>query len=232
MPNAPNDRAERLFQILNDANTSLSESDRREKYVRMSQSVLSFYRGSNQVFWADFCGDEQQRATLNRFGDSDTRTWLQGDLHPYNFGSYHNSDNDLVYNVNDFDDAVIADYQFDLLRMAIGIELVGEVNITLRGDDRRAGVEAFIEEYLDTVAKFAKDPDRGKPAETVDNTGGDLNRFLKFVRDEYTRKGMLKRWRRRSRANASWMWLAILSSRLIKTNGSESKPPCPATSKR
>ncbi len=101
-------------------NDALPPTDRQAKYAKMAASPFVFFRGTNHVFCADFAGDPR----LSQFGGSRMRTWLQGDLHVENFGAFSNDEGDVVYDSNDFDEAVIADYQYDLWRMAVSIVLV------------------------------------------------------------------------------------------------------------
>ena len=113
-------RSRFVLEALAEHNKHLTDVERTAKYNKMAQSAFRFYRGTNHLFWADFSGDER----LQRFSSSQTRIWLQGDLHSENYGAYHNDSGDIIYSLNDFDDAVVADYQFDLWRMAVSIVLV------------------------------------------------------------------------------------------------------------
>ncbi len=70
------------------------------KYEAMRQSPFAFFRGTCHLFWEDWPRD----SPLN----SAPVTWECGDLHFENFGTYK-GDNRLVYfDINDFDEAVLA----------------------------------------------------------------------------------------------------------------------------
>lgn len=92
------------------------------KYARMRQSLTAFMRGSAHLF----------NASLPRRGVlcEGPRVWSCGDLHLENFGSYK-ADNRLVhFDINDFDDALLAPVAFDLLRLLTSILVsAGELGI-------------------------------------------------------------------------------------------------------
>src|SRR6185437_16673673 len=72
------------------------------KYKNMRQDVFRFYRGTSHLYYEDL-GQAKDKAI-----DNSPLTWVCGDLHLENFGSYK-ADNRLVYfDLNDFDDAALA----------------------------------------------------------------------------------------------------------------------------
>jgi uncharacterized protein (DUF2252 family) len=180
-----------VVQALNEWNDELSPEDRRAKYLRMAASPFVFYRGSNHLFWADFAADER----LGRFGNAeDTRTWLQGDLHAYNFGSFDDAKGELVYQVNDFDEAIVADYQLDLWRMAVSLVLIARANGDLASNHQMEVIDAFSQTYLDSLKALRMDAGKGWRDVRPDSTRGRLRRFLDSVAAVYDREGMLDRW--------------------------------------
>ena len=80
-----------VIRALRAWNKELEDEDRQTKYCKMASAPLVFYRGTNRLFWADFANDKR----LRDFGNAETRTWLQGDLHAYNYGSYGNAKGDV-----------------------------------------------------------------------------------------------------------------------------------------
>jgi len=174
-------------------NSRLDPADRHHKYCLMSKSAFLFYRGTNHLFWRDFAGNKK----LARFGNARTRTWLQGDMHTENMGVFENGRGDVVYGVNDFDDAVIADYQFDLCRMATSIGLVArghELN-AIKQDEI---LSAFGEAYLETMRSYAGNDKATRTYFTKANTCSRLRKFLREVEADETRKTMLKKWTKSS----------------------------------
>ncbi len=91
----------------------------------MAQAPWDFFRGTNHLFWADL----GKSAWLDSFGGKKgTRIWIVGDLHFGNFGSFTDSTGRLVYDLNNFDESIVADYQFDLWRLGVSLVLLGRKN--------------------------------------------------------------------------------------------------------
>ncbi|MBW2527881.1 MAG: DUF2252 family protein [Deltaproteobacteria bacterium] len=170
-------------------NEWLDDETRAAKYDKMKQSAFSFYRGTNHLFWADFGADPR----LEQFGGSGARTWIQGDLHVENFGAFHDDDGRIVYDLNDFDETIVADYQYDLWRAAVSLVLVADQQ-QLPDGTARAAVDTFTETYLDTVEDY-----RGNDGELDDfvdaaEASPALAEFLAVVAAEESRRKMLDKW--------------------------------------
>lgn len=85
------------------------------KYKAMAENAFRFFRGTCDLFYQDF----------KNWKDipSSPLAWVCGDLHVENFGSYK-SDNGLVYfDLNDFDEALLAPVAWELCRMLTSIFL-------------------------------------------------------------------------------------------------------------
>ena len=94
----------------------------RRKFRKMAASPFAFYRGSAALFYADLTGAFADDSFLDgRTG----RVWIHGDLHAENFGTYMNSSGQLVFNVNDFDEAYVGPFSWDLKRFAASVALIG-----------------------------------------------------------------------------------------------------------
>ncbi|MEM9213586.1 MAG: DUF2252 family protein [Cyanobacteria bacterium P01_F01_bin.150] len=185
-------RSRIVLEALKQHNANLTREERASKYGKMAQSPFRFYRGTNHLFWSDFSQDKR----LQQFSSQRTRIWLQGDLHTENYGAYGNDDGHVVYSLNDFDDSVVADYQFDIWRMAISIVLVARQSITRSFSKKNIEqiLEAFVEEYLETL-----DHHRGQRSEhRLTFTGNvlteHLNEFLEKVDNRSTLKQFLNQW--------------------------------------
>jgi len=176
-------------------NDELSQSDKDSKYCKMSTSAFSFFRGTNNLFWDKFANDER----VNNFGNSKTKVWIQGDLHAYNFGAFDNDKERVVYALNDFDESTIADYQYDVWRMAISLVLVMNENIangtlSLSKSKKEDLIDAFSESYLDTMRSFRGNNDELDLEFTKSNTYGRLDNFLDDVENKNSRLEMLDDW--------------------------------------
>lgn len=177
-----------IDEIINQ-NTQIKASDRTAKYCKMADSPFMFYRGTNHLFWMDFVGDER----LQKFSNSNTKIWIQGDLHTDNFGSFHTNQGKIIYNLNDFDEAIIADYQYDLWRFAISLVLVADQN-KIKSQSTEKIINQFIDSYLHTLTQIKDQKQTSIVEFTANNTQPLLSKFLKTIEDKNSRKKLLKKW--------------------------------------
>ena len=183
-------RATRVVNALTEWNEHLSADELHEKYCKMADSAFVFYRGTAHLFWADYADDWR----ANRFGGRRTRTWLQGDAHAENMGAFNDQEGNLVYGLNDFDESVIGDYQYDLWRFAVSLVLVARRNGGFSGKSKAAVIDALSESYLDTMASLVGDSSALTRSFTAENTSGLLRAFLEKTEDKKGRKKLLRKW--------------------------------------
>jgi uncharacterized protein (DUF2252 family) len=97
------------------------------KYRAMRQDAFTFMRGTCHLYYSDWPGADKQ---LN----DAPLAWICGDLHLENFGCYK-GDNRLVYfDLNDFDEAVLAPATWELGRWLTSI-LVASDSLKLPAED-------------------------------------------------------------------------------------------------
>lgn len=171
-------------------NAGLSPADREAKFCKMVATPFSFYRGTNHLFWHDHAGDPR----FADFGGPGTQIWLQGDLHAQNYGAYDDDEGTVVYDVNDFDESVIADYQWDVWRMAVSLELVADENAVFSASQVDFFLDSFAESYLDTVASYRGNDGEVGAIFTSSNTYGLLDEFLIDTENDNSRAEMLGDW--------------------------------------
>ncbi|MDJ0903773.1 MAG: DUF2252 family protein [Xenococcus sp. MO_188.B8] len=168
------------------------------KYCKMGDSAFPFYRATNYLFWKDFANDNR----LQEFGNKKTKTWILGDLHVDNFGTFDNSEGKIVFNMNDFDESVIADYQYDVWRMAASMILVarnsGLETFAEDTEKQEKIIDAFSESYLDTIASYLGNDKEVKTDFTLDQLDFDFSDLLEKNRaknkQKKARKKMLGKW--------------------------------------
>ncbi|MER6912924.1 DUF2252 domain-containing protein [Streptomyces sp. NPDC000594] len=102
----------------------------RVKFRKMASSAFAFYRGAACLFYADLEREHTTRGdgaiTTGPYLDERTsRVWIHGDLHAENFGTYMNANGRLIFNVNDFDEAYVGPFTWDLQRLAASLALIG-----------------------------------------------------------------------------------------------------------
>jgi uncharacterized protein (DUF2252 family) len=150
----------------------------RRKFRKMASNAFSFYRGSACVFYADMAGEFHDSAFLT---EQTSRVWIHGDLHAENFGTYMNSDGVLVFNVNDFDEAYVGPFSWDLRRFVGSIALLGYSKAL---SDHMIGylVGLFARAYLTELRGIAAGGDDAIGSLTLRTTDGPLHRVLQQAR--------------------------------------------------
>jgi uncharacterized protein (DUF2252 family) len=167
----------------------LNPADRSCKHSKMAVSAFSFFRGTNHLFWSDLGRDRR----LGRFSNNQTRTWIQGDLHAENFGAYKNAADQIAYSINDFDESIVADYQYDLWRMATSLAIIARDN-AIKPKHWGKLIDAFTLAYLSEIAALVGNDRETQIFFTVENTYGKLDNFLREVENENSRERMLDQW--------------------------------------
>ncbi|MDW5324683.1 DUF2252 domain-containing protein [Plantactinospora sp. KLBMP9567] len=150
----------------------------RRKFRKMAASPFAFYRGSASVFYADMVGDFADERFLD---DWTSRVWIHGDLHAENFGTYMNGSGQLVFNVNDFDEAYVGPFSWDLKRFAASVALLGygkALSDIVIGDL----VTRFATAYLTELRAIARGGDDAIGSIRLDNADGALRRVLQQAR--------------------------------------------------
>jgi uncharacterized protein (DUF2252 family) len=114
------------------------------KYKVMTENMFRFFRGTCHLFYEDLVAANVMPHT--------PLAWICGDLHLENFGSYK-GDNRLVYfDLNDFDEAILAPASFELSRIVTSIILAFEA---LEIEEKKAlkMAQLFLKTYSATLAK-------------------------------------------------------------------------------
>ena len=175
--------------ILSGANPDELQQLKAEKYARMAKSSFTFYRATNSLFWQDFANDSR----LSKFGNAQTKTWILGDCHVDNFGAYSNDKGEIIFDLNDFDESIIADYQYDLWRLATSIILVIQNNFNFSKSEQEEIIDSFSQTYLDTLASYVGNDDETKIYFTQTNTRGEVKKTIEKAAEK-TRQEMLNKW--------------------------------------
>lgn len=112
---------------------------------RMLQSVYAFYRGTVDVMTRDLAAGPVSGVDLV----------IAADAHLGNFGLYASPERRLVFDLNDFDEAGIGPWEWDVKRMVASQALV----LRLKGVDaeaQREHVRATVERYRSALAGFVE----------------------------------------------------------------------------
>ncbi|MEV6343310.1 DUF2252 domain-containing protein [Actinoplanes sp. NPDC051851] len=150
----------------------------RRKFRKMAASPFAFYRGSAALFYADLTDTYRDDGYLD---ERTGRVWIHGDLHAENFGTYMNSDGRLVFNVNDFDEAYVGPFSWDLKRFSASLALIG-YSKALSDENITALVTTFAGAYLTELRAIAAGGDDAIGSITLANADGVLRRVLQAAR--------------------------------------------------
>lgn len=177
------ERTALIVESLADAFAPLMEADPvafRGKYRTMARDPHAFYRGSACLFYADLTASGPDGGAVDDdwVDERSGRIWVHGDLHVENFGTYLNDDGRLVFDVNDFDEAYLGRWTWDLLRFAASLALVGWQK-ALPEPDVRELIGTYVAGYLDQVDDYRRSGDDASEfALHLDNTEGPIHAAL------------------------------------------------------
>jgi uncharacterized protein (DUF2252 family) len=170
---APRNRTTVIVDVLRDAFAPLMRADPaafRAKYRKMARDPHAFYRGSACLFYNDVTTEKGESDDWADHGAE--RIWIHGDLHVENFGTYLNSDGRLIFDVNDFDEAYVGRFTWDLQRFAASLALVGWQK-ALPEDAIRKLIARYARSYLAQVSHYVQS-DEDDFAIRLDNADGPV----------------------------------------------------------
>jgi len=104
------------------------------RHERMSQSPFTFYRGTAAIMAADLAEDPHTGLLVASCGDA----------HLSNFGFYASPQRSLVFDLNDFDEAAWAPWEWDLKRLATSVILAAQST----NRDAQVAEQAVLETVL------------------------------------------------------------------------------------
>lgn len=112
----------------------------RLKYVAMTEDAFRFYRGSCHLLFEHLAEKQDW--------EDPTKAWNCGDLHPENFGTFKGDNRVVYFDLNDFDEAILAPASWDVARMLTGIYIAGQVLLL-----DKITVKALADDYLATYIR-------------------------------------------------------------------------------
>ncbi|MFF9375045.1 DUF2252 domain-containing protein [Streptomyces griseoluteus] len=184
-------RGEEILAVFDTAFGRLLAADPaafRVKFRKMAASAFAFYRGTAALFYHDLDSEKRGGPYLD---ERTSRVWVHGDLHAENFGTYMDSNGRLVFNVNDFDEAYVGPFTWDLKRFAASVALIGYAK-ALSDEQITELVTIYAVAYRERIralATGAKDDE--VPPFTLDTAQGPLLDALRDARS-LTRFGLLE----------------------------------------
>jgi uncharacterized protein (DUF2252 family) len=113
----------------------------------MAASPFGYFRGAVPVMAYD----------LSLVANTGICNQLCGDAHVRNLGAFAAPDGRLVFDLNDFDETIVAPFEWDVKRMATSLVLAGR-GAGARNIDCREAAGVFLESYRTMMATFARMP--------------------------------------------------------------------------
>jgi uncharacterized protein (DUF2252 family) len=189
MTESDDERTELILSTLTDAFEPLMKADAdafRSKFRKMAADPFAFYRGSACVFYDDM------RHVDDRWADERTsRVWIHRDLHLENFGTYMDSQGVLTFDVNDFDEAYVGHFSWDLRRFVASLALMGWQK-ALPEDALRELAGAYLRAYIEQVSVYVEEERDDAHALHLDTAEGHILDVLHAARSA-TRIALLER---------------------------------------
>ena len=188
-PTRRESRQAEIVDVLVDAFSDLMVADPdafRQKFRKMAAGPFAFYRGSACLFYADVEGED------DRWADERTgRVWIQGDLHAENFGTYMDGDGVFVFDVNDFDEAYLGHFTWDIKRMVASVALLAWMK-AISDADIAGLIETYVRAYVEQVRYFVHSDRDHEYSLRLETTDGEVKEILLETRLN-TRVDLLER---------------------------------------
>lgn len=212
----PEKRCAYVVDTFEEQNQGFDRDFLRGKYKVQSADPNVFYRATALLFWQDFgtgmWGKDQNKSIvlddlvmLNdaKYEDGTPMspmsawTWTTGDQHLSNFGGWMNRAKDVVFSVNDFDEAAIYDFHIDVLRVAVSIASHGFTN-GLSLDQVKSSLEAFTYMYVKTCVSYVGNDSALVFELTSKTSSGVLRDFLDDVENKRSKTAQIEKFTERA----------------------------------
>ncbi len=108
------------------------------KYKALASNPFAFLRGTCHLFYEDLPAGSAL--------DHSPAAWVCGDLHLENFGSYKGENRLVYFDLNDFDEAILAPAQWELARFLVSVLVAAQV-LGWSAEDAEALCAAFLDAY-------------------------------------------------------------------------------------
>jgi uncharacterized protein (DUF2252 family) len=186
--NPPDDRADPVQQVIGQ-NVGRQDWLVPIRIGRMISSPYAFLRGSANIMADDF-------ASLPATGITPV---ICGDAHLGNFGFYASPERELVFDLNDFDEAHPGAFEWDLRRLAVSVYVAGRQN-GFRESACGEAVQHCVTQYREQIAYLAAQPLLARSFDRLDVDGLRSAATRHSFRDEIERAARRARRRTSDRA--------------------------------
>ena len=176
------ERGERILEVIEAAFGELLAADPaafQVKFRKMAASAFAFYRGTACLFYTDLDGEKDDGPFLD---ERTSRVWVHGDLHAENFGTYMDANGRLTFNVNDFDEAYVGPFTWDVKRFAASVALLGYTK-ALSDEQISSLVRTYAAAYRERIHALATgEKQDSMPTLNLDTADGPVLGALRAAR--------------------------------------------------
>ncbi len=173
------------------------------KYQAMSGSLFRFFRGSCHLFYEDLLQQYPFPAS--------PATWICGDAHIENFGSYKAANHLVYFDLNDFDEAVQAPLLLEISRLLVSVEIAATA-IKFTAREKKNITKQLLNHYSSTLVY-------GKPGNIERATAtGLIKSLITKVADRKAKSLLIARTDNKSKKSK-----LIISDKLLELSREEKK---------
>lgn len=133
-----------ILSIIKSFNANREQQVLPLKYKAMSEDPFRFFRGTCHLFYNDLL--EAYPFPPSPF------TWICGDLHLENFGSYKGGNRLVYFDMNDFDEGIQAPLLYDLSRLLVSLQ-IALTEIGFPKKEKKTLVQQLLQQYRYALIK-------------------------------------------------------------------------------
>ncbi len=112
------------------------------KYEAMADNPFRFFRGTCHLFYQDL--------VQNNAMPPAPLAWISGDLHIENYGSYKGENRLVYFDLNDFDESLLAPATWEIVRMLTSIFVAFDA-LKIKEEEALRMVQLFLKSYSATL---------------------------------------------------------------------------------
>src|SRR3569833_1923918 len=112
------------------------------KYEAMAENHFCFFRGTCHLFYEDLAAAKPLPLS--------PLAWICGDLHLENFGSFRGENGLVYFDLNDFDEAVLAPAAYEVVRLATSIFVAFDA-LDIEPEKALKMAQLYVRSYCNTL---------------------------------------------------------------------------------
>jgi uncharacterized protein (DUF2252 family) len=147
------------------------------RYGRMGAGPFAFFRGAAAIMASD----------LAQSPSSGLNLVVCGDCHLLNFGGFATTERQLIFDINDFDEAAVGPWEWDVKRLAASFVIAGR-SLSLKLEDSQEAALLAVQSYRLRMAEYA-----GMTVLQVWYDAMDLDEIIAGIQDKETKRYYTKK---------------------------------------